>query len=92
MASSPPWKVYDANGKYQAACKEVEAAAALIGFYGDGASIRLDHAKSATVWLEGKEAQPAAESYDFVAQVVETRRFALHAAALRALGRGHLID
>lgn len=43
MAASPVWKVYDASGKYQAACKEPEAAAALLGFYGVGASIRFDH-------------------------------------------------
>jgi hypothetical protein len=91
MAQSPKWKVYDACGTYQAACKEIEAAAALIGFYGDGATIRLDHAKSKTVWTEGSEDQYAHESYDFVAEIVEQRRFEIHAAALRKAGLDHLI-
>jgi hypothetical protein len=67
MAQAPRWKVFDARGDYQAACKEIEAAAALMGLYGEGASIRLGHAKSNTVWIEGEEDQPAMESYDFVA-------------------------
>lgn len=92
MAISPKWKIYDASGTYQAACKEIEAAAALMGFYGEGATIRLDHAKSATVWTEGAEAQEAAESYDFVAELAEARRFQIHATALRKSGMGHLIS
>ena len=67
MAGSPTWKVYDAHGAYQAACKEVEAAAALMGFYGDGATIRNGHAKKYTVWTEGSEEISACESYDAVA-------------------------
>lgn len=43
MAASPMWKVYDADGTYQAACKEPEAAAALVEFYGPGATVRADH-------------------------------------------------
>jgi hypothetical protein len=52
-----------------------------MGLYGDGATIRFDHAKSATVWTEGAEAQPAFESYDFVSEVAEGRRFDAHANA-----------
>jgi len=71
MAGTPQWKVYDAQKKYQAACKEVEAAAALASFYGDGATIRLEH--SLVVWTEGKDGE-AGESYDAVATLAERRR------------------
>jgi len=81
MARSPQWKVYDAYGQYQAALKEVEAAAALIGFYGEGATIRFDHTKSAIVWTEGHESQPAHESYDFVAEIAAQRQTEINAQA-----------
>jgi hypothetical protein len=81
MARAPEWKVYDADGRYQAACKEVEAAAAMIGFYGDGATIRFDHAKSAIVWTEGREVQPAHQSYDFVAELADQRKTEINAAS-----------
>ena len=71
MAASPNWKVYDSTKRYQAACHEIEAAAALVAFYGDGSTIRAGH--SLVVWTEGGEAIPAAESYDVVAATVEQR-------------------
>lgn len=71
MSAVPGWKVYDPSGTYQAACKEIEAAGALVGFYGDGSTIRLGH--TFVVWREGHEEQPAAESYDGVAATVATR-------------------
>ena len=67
MASSPRWKVYDKNGEYQASCKEVEAAAAIVGFYGEGATIRASHDKRHIVWTEGVDGW-AIESYDTVAE------------------------
>ena len=73
MAASPAWKVYDRHGSYRAACKEIEAAACLMGFYGNGATIRLGHSRP--VWTEGAEGQPAAESYDFVAELVASRHW-----------------
>lgn len=91
MAQSPQWKVFDGCGKYQAACKEVKAAAALMGFYGDGATIRFDHGKWATVWTEGCEAQDANESFDFVAKVAHGRRYDVQAEKLRIAGLGHLV-
>lgn len=65
MANAPRFKVYDAHGRYQAACKEVEGAAALMGFYGSGATIRVGHAKSGIFWTEGEDGE-ASESYDAV--------------------------
>jgi hypothetical protein len=68
MANSPRYKIY-ANNKYQASCHEVEAAAALVAFYGNGSEIRAEHSSAWTLWKEGQESQSAAESYDFVAQI-----------------------
>lgn len=73
MAQSPRYKVYDANGTYQAACKDVAAAAALCAFYGEGSTIRADHRK--VVWTDGADGD-AAESYDRVAEVVAHREAA----------------
>ncbi len=65
MAASPMWKVYDASGKYQAACKEPEACACLMGLYGAGATVRVDH--SWIVWREGDDGC-ANDSWDFAAR------------------------
>ena len=71
MAGAPRWKVYDANGKYQAATKEIEAAAALVSFYGEGSKIKLDHRN--VVWVEGEDGE-AGDSYDAVADKVARGR------------------
>lgn len=71
MAATPLFKVYDAHKVYQAASKEIEAAAVLMGLYGEGATIRYGHGQ--VVWTEGAETQPATESYDFVAELVYKR-------------------
>lgn len=72
MAASPKWKVFDRQGAYVASCKEIAAAACLMGFYGDGATIRAGHDKSSTVWTEGADGR-AADSYDAVAELAATR-------------------
>ena len=71
MAGAPIWKVYDPNGTYQAACKEGEAAAALVALYGDGSTVRYRHRR--LVWTEGKEECPAGESYDTAARTMAAR-------------------
>jgi len=65
MAASPFWKVYDAAGEYQAACKRPEEAACLVDFLGEGATIRAGHDR--VVWTEGKDGR-ASDSYDAVAE------------------------
>lgn len=63
MAAAPQWKVYDYAGKYQAACKDVAAAACLVSFYGEKSTIR--HGHHTTVWTEGIDFDGiAADSYD----------------------------
>lgn len=78
MAGAPEWKVYDASGNYQAACKEPEAAAALASFYGDDATIRAGHAKRDVVFTEGEsgsgKAIHAYDSFDVVAELCVARR------------------
>ena len=73
MAASPKFKVFDKHGEYLAACKRPEEAAVLMAFLDDGATIRDGHAVKDIVWHEGKEDQSAAESYDYVAEIVEDR-------------------
>ncbi len=68
MAAAPQWKVYDSNGVYQAACKEIEAAACLVSLYGDGATIRKHHGP--VVFTEGVD---EADGYDAVASLVYSR-------------------
>ena len=70
MASSPAWKVYDSEGTYKAACKEIEAAACLLAFYGDGSTIRHQHGR--ILFTQGSDGD-AAESYDESACLIRER-------------------
>lgn len=54
----------------RARCLHAEEAACLVAFLGNGARIVVGRR---TVWEEGKEVQPAAESYDYVTEWVEKR-------------------
>ena len=72
--ATPEWKIYDASGTYQAACKEAEAAACLVALYGVGAKIKHDH--GLVVWHEGHESMSAALSYDGAAKTMFARRAA----------------
>jgi NAD(P)H-hydrate repair Nnr-like enzyme with NAD(P)H-hydrate dehydratase domain len=71
MAGSPRWKVYDSKKRYQAACKEIEAAYQLVAWYGTGSTIR-DHHKL-IVWTEGSETMTDAGNYDELAEIVHSR-------------------
>jgi len=73
MAASPRWKVFNPQGEYVASCKHVEDAAAIVSSYGEGATIRDGYTTRSIMWTEGKEKQPAGESYDFVHAVVTGR-------------------
>lgn len=66
-------KVYDTSGNFLASCVDAGSAAAVVSLAGEGATIRNGHAKKNVIWAEGKEAQPAAESYDFVAKKIHER-------------------
>lgn len=70
MAASPGFKLYDAEGVYQASAKEVEFLAAGIGFYGDGSTIRSGHLL--VIWTEGTDGR-ASDSFDVVAQTAYNR-------------------
>ena len=64
------WHVFNPEGELSAAVRHAEDAGALVAVLGDGSEIRFDNS---VVWSEGKEAQPASESYDFVASTVHER-------------------
>ena len=85
MAASPMWKVYNAGKEYRAACKGVEEAAVLVAFLGVGSTIRAEH--TLILWTEGSEGQPAAESYDHVAEVVHGRLVAHRTAVTEKRAR-----
>ena len=69
MAAAPRFKIFDSQGEYMGACKEVEGASALVSFYGQGATIRSGHSKKTTVWTEGADGR-ASESYDATNKVI----------------------
>lgn len=60
------------NGELRASVLYAEDAAILVAGIGDGAVITCGNSRE-VLWEEGKEEQPAAESYDFVAETVEAR-------------------
>lgn len=71
MAAAPQFKVYDGSGEYQAATKRAEEAALVVGFLGEGATVRWQH--SLIVWREGAEEVSAAESIDIAAGLILDR-------------------
>jgi len=90
MACAPQLKIFDRHGVYQAACKEYEAAAALVSFYGAGARVNYAGclAKVDALWIEGKDGV-AGESYDSAANLMIARTQALEArwdSGLRGAG------
>ncbi len=65
------FNVYAKNDKKaRASCEHAEEAACLVAFLGEGALIKSGYA---ILWTEGSERQPAAESYDHVADVCNER-------------------
>lgn len=84
MAAAPQFKIFDSQGEYMGACKEVEGASALVSFYGEGATIRNGHPKKTTVWTEGADGR-ASESYDATGKIIvrRVREQAAHDAAYR---------
>lgn len=71
MGASPPYKVYDHEGQYVAACRYVSDAAAIVACHDTpGWTIRYGHHKRSTLWTEGQDGQ-AGESYDHVVEVAE---------------------
>ena len=75
MAASPKYKVYDSFGDYQAACKEAEAAAAVVSIYSAGSTIRYGHSAKDILWTEGENGDGSAgDSYDHVAETCTIRR------------------
>ncbi len=67
--SSPRIKIFDAHGQYQASTHDHAAAGALMGLYGEGATVRLGHSKRDIIWTEGEDGD-AYECYDLIADAI----------------------
>ena len=72
MAGSPKFKLYSANKEYMGCMKYAEDAAAMVSCLGEGATVKYDHGK--VLWTEGGETLSAFESYDRVAEIMNSRR------------------
>ena len=68
MASALVWKVYRGR-ELVASTRYAEEAAAIVALTGTGV-VKRD---GRTVWYEGREAQPAGESYDYATAVMHQR-------------------
>jgi hypothetical protein len=84
MAASPKFKVYDKAGAYQGCAKEVEAAAVLAGFYGEGSTVRLDHGAAYVLWTDGEK---LGASYDEIAAIAAARELASHQRSMARVYR-----
>lgn len=58
------WKIFNASHEMIGSTMHAEDAAALVAMHTDG-YVKWNHA--VIVWREGRESQPASESYDFAA-------------------------
>ena len=68
MAASPRYKLFDAEGTYQASSKQPELLAACIGLLGAGAKIKDGRDLKRVLWTEGEDADGIGfDSYDEVA-------------------------
>ena len=76
MAASPRLKVYYPDGEYEGCAKSYESAAAMVGLMRGGATVRLGHAKSRTLWTEVEDGF-AGDSYDHAAQTMSDREDAI---------------
>lgn len=65
--------VYDSDSELRASLQYAEDAGCLVAFLGEGSTIREKGNRKHILWSEGNEEQPAAESYDFVAETVWRR-------------------
>lgn len=74
MAATPRFKVYSEDGQYQAACKELYAAIAIVATVGsEGWTVRDGHSARKFLWREGAEEIPASESFDRAVEIMWTR-------------------
>lgn len=71
MAGTPSFTVYSPAKEYVAAATSASDAAAVVSFYGEGATVRWGH--GSILWTEGKESTYAGESYDGAADCMLAR-------------------
>jgi hypothetical protein len=80
MAAAPQFKVYDSKNKYQGSAKEIEPACLMAEWYGDGSTVRIEHAKRFTVYTEGVDISLA---WDAISNLVDQRIERITAEARR---------
>lgn len=74
MAASPRYKLYSADGEYQASAKDPALLAACIGVLGEGATIRDGRSsRKLVLWTEGLDGI-GFESYDAVCEACLARQ------------------
>ena len=73
MAATFRFNVYAPKNEYVAACKYASDAAAIVGIYGYGATVRIGRSVKYIVWSEGEEEYLASDSYDYAAALIEER-------------------
>ena len=81
MGAAPPLKIYTATGDYIGSLWYLHDAACLVGFHGEGATVRLGHRVKDTLWTEGAEEVLASDSYDAAVEIMMARRDAQRAQA-----------
>ena len=69
MAAAPPIKFYDDKGTYQGSTHDYPIAALAVSFYGDGATVRLGHAKRDIVFVQGRDGD-AGDCFDLVGEAI----------------------
>lgn len=84
--ATPRIKIFDAHGQYQASTHDYAAAGALMGLYGDGATVRLGHSKRDIVWTEGEGGLSAYECYDLIADAIHAHDAKADAAIQKMMG------
>lgn len=77
--ATPRIKIFDAEGQYQASTHDYAAAGALMGLYGEGATVRLGHSKADIIWTEGENGS-AYECYELIADAIAAHDAEVNAA------------
>lgn len=69
------FQIFTEAGEEIASFLHASDAGAFVAIIGEGSTIRYGFKDPVIVWHEGRETQPAGESYDFVAETILNRRY-----------------
>jgi hypothetical protein len=65
------FRIYNADGEWMASARYAEDAARIVDLF-EGGSVRY-YPLNLVVWIDGREDQPASESWDHAAEVINQR-------------------